>query len=138
MTYFSLFSIQPSDAYCIKWSLLTFPFLACFTLTIGCYHDSPSPEPQKALDLLILLLDDRDTLVRRNAVEALGKIGDLKSKPMLLGKLDDPEPLVREAAARSLGWLSGLDPETRSRLTMLLQDDDMSVRQAASQALTRN
>lgn len=90
------------------------------------------------MDLLILLLDDRDTLVRRNAAEALGKIGDLKSKPMLLGKLDDPEPLVREAAARGLGGLPGLDPEARSRLIMLLQDDDTSVRQAASQALDRN
>jgi len=138
VTYFSLFSILPSDACRIKWSILTFIFLVCFTLTVGCYQDSPSPEPEKALDLLILLLDDRDTLVRRNAAEALGKIGDLKSKPMLLGKLDDPEPLVREAAARSLGWLSGFDPETRSRLTMLLQDDDASVRQAASQALNRN
>jgi len=138
VTYFSLFSILPSDACRIKCSLLTFLFLTCFTLTVGCYQDSPSPEPEKALNLLILLLDDRDTLVRRNAAEALGKIGDLKSKPMLLGKLNDPEPLVREAAARSLGWLSGLDTETRSRLTMLLQDDDTSVRQAASQALNRN
>lgn len=138
MTYFSLFSILPSDACRIKWSLLTFLFLACFTLTVGCYQESPSPDSEKALDLLILLLDDRDTLVRRNAVEAMGKIGDLKSKPMLLGKLDDPEPLVREAAVRSLGWFSGLDPETRSRLTMLLRDDDPSVQQAASQALNRN
>ena len=63
------------------------------------------------MDLLITLLDDRDTLVRRNAAEALGKIGDLKSKPFLLGKLEDPELSVREAAARSLGWLSGLDSE---------------------------
>lgn len=138
MTYFSLFSRLPSRACRIKRSLLTFPFLACFTLTVGCYQDSPSPEPQKALDLLILLLDDRDTLVRRTAVEALGKIGDPKSEPRLLRKLDDPEPLVREAAARSLGWLSGLEPDTRSRLTMLLQDVDTSVRQAASQALNRN
>lgn len=138
MTYFSLFSILLSDVCRIKRSLLTFPFLACFALTVGCYQDSPSPEPQKALGLLIPLLGDRDTLVRRNAVEAMGKIGDLKSKPMLLGKLDDPEPLVREAAVRSLGWFSGLDPETRSRLTMLLRDDDPSVQQAASQALNRN
>lgn len=90
------------------------------------------------MDLLIPLLDDRDTLVRRNAAEALGKIGDLKSKPMLLGKLDDPEPSVREAAAGSLGWLSGLDSETRSKLTLLLQDDDPSVRRAVTQALNRN
>lgn len=61
--------------------------------------------------LLITLLDDRDALVRRNAAESLGKIGDLKSKPFLLGKLQDPELSVREAAARSLGWLSGVDSE---------------------------
>lgn len=90
------------------------------------------------MNLLIPLLDDRDTLVRRNTAEALGKIGDLQSKPMLLGKLDDPEPSVREAAARSLGWLSEVDSETRSKLTLLLQDDDTSVRRAASHALSRN
>jgi HEAT repeat protein len=90
------------------------------------------------VDLLISLLDDRDTLVRRNAAEALGKIGDLTSKPFLLGKLEDPEPSVREAAARSLGWLSGLDSETRFKLTMLLKDHDTSVRRAASQALNSN
>ena len=138
MTYFSLFSRLPLHAYHIKRPLLTFPFLACFTLTVGCYQDSPSPEPQKALDLLILLLDDSDTLVRRTAAEALGKIGDPKSEPMLLRKLDDPEPLVREATARSLSWLPELDPETRSRLTLLLQDDDTAVRKAASRALNGN
>ncbi len=90
------------------------------------------------MDLLISLLDDRDTFVRRNAAEALGKIGDLKSKPFLLGKLEDPEPSVREAAARSLGWLSGLDSETRFKLTLLLRDGDSSVRRAASQALNGN
>lgn len=138
MIDFSLFSILSSDSCRIKWSLFTFPFLACFSLTVGCYQDSPSPDPQKAVNLLIPLLDDRDTLVRRNTAEALGKIGDLQSKPMLLGKLDDPEPSVREAAARSLGWLSEVDSETRSKLTLLLQDDDTSVRRAASHALSRN
>lgn len=104
-------------------------------MTIGCYQDSPSPNRQTSVDLLITLLDDRDAIVRRNAAEALGKIGDLKSKPFLLEKLDDHEPAVREAAARSLGWLSGLDSETRSKLTMLLQDDNTLVRQAASHSL---
>lgn len=123
-----------------KWLLFTSPLslLICFCLTIGCYQDSPSPDRQKAVDLLITLLDDRDTFVRRNAAEALGKIGDLKSKPFLLAKLDDSEPAVREAAARSLGWLSGLDSTARLKLTLLLQDTDMLVQRAAAQALSRD
>jgi HEAT repeat protein len=90
------------------------------------------------VDLLILLLDDRDTLIRRNAAESLGKIGALKSKPWLLGKLEDPGPSVRAAAALSLGGLSGLDAKTRFKLTLLLQDSDASVQQAAAQALSSN
>ncbi len=123
-----------------KWLLFTFPFslLICFSLTVGCYQDSPSPDRLTAVDLLITLLDDRDTFVRRNAAEALGKIGDLKSKPFLLAKLDDSEPAVREAAARSLGWLPGLDSAVRLKLTLLLQDADMSVQRAAAQALSRD
>lgn len=88
------------------------------------------------MDILILLLDDRDTFIRRNAAESLGKIGDLKSKPWLLRKLEDPEPSVREAAALSLGRFSGLDAETRFKLTLLLQDDDTSVQRAATQVLS--
>jgi HEAT repeat protein len=136
---FSRFFILLSPACRIKWFLLTspFPLLICFSLTGGCYQDSPSPDRQTAVDLLVTLLDDRDTFVRRNAAEALGKIGDLKSKPFLLAMLDDSQPAVREAAARSLGWLSGLDSETRFKLTILLQDSDMSVQRAAAQTLSR-
>lgn len=65
---------------------LYIPFPACFSLTAGCCQDSPSPDPQKTVDLLISLLDDRrDTLVRMNTEEGLGKISDLKSKPILGG-----------------------------------------------------
>jgi len=134
---FGQFSILLSRACRAKWFLFTSPLLICFSLTIGCYQDSPSPDRQTTVDLLITLLDDRDTFIRRNAAEALGKIGDLKSQPVLLAKLDDSEPAVREAAARSLGWLPGLDSETRFKLTMLLQDPDMSVQRAAAQALSR-
>lgn len=135
MIHSSLFSILSLDIYRTTWSLFVFLFLTCFSLTVGCYQDSPAPDPEKTVDILITLLDDRDTLVRGNAAEALGKIGDLKSKPLLLRKLEDPDPSVREAAARSLGSLSGLDSETRFKLTLLLLDEDMSVRQAASQVL---
>ncbi len=139
MILFSRFSILLSPVCRTKWFLFTspFPLLICFSLTVGCYQDSPSPDRQTAVDLLVTLLDDRDTFVRRNAAEALGKIGDLKSKPFLLAKLDDSQPAVREAAARSLGWLSGLDSETRFKLTLLLQDADMSVQRAAAQTLSR-
>jgi uncharacterized protein (DUF2336 family) len=137
MIIFSQFSILLSHACRTKWFLFTSPLLISFFLIVGCYQDSPSPDRQTAVDLLITLLDDRDTFVRRNAAEALGKIGDLKSKPFLLATLDDSEPAVREAAARSLGWLSGLDSETRSKLTVLLRDVDMSVQRAAAQALNR-
>ncbi|MGE0644891.1 MAG: HEAT repeat domain-containing protein [Nitrospira sp.] len=136
--FFSSLPITPGNTLRTRWVLLTLPFLLFFSSTLGCYQNTPAPDPKKAIDLLISLLDDRDTLVRRNAAEALGKIGSHQSQSALRNKLDDSEPVVREAAARSLGWLSVLDSETRFKLAILLDDVDSSVRQAASQALSRN
>lgn len=104
-------------------------------MTAGCYQDSPQPDEQKAVSQLIALLDDKDVVVRRNAAEALGKIGNLKSEPFLVEKLKDPDPMMREAAARSLSWIAGFDPETRIKLMILLNDPDTSVRRAVAQVL---
>ncbi len=46
-----------------------------------------------------------DSLVRRTAALAAGRIGDLRATPLLLRVLDQPDSTVRVAAAFALGLL---------------------------------
>ncbi|MGH7517220.1 MAG: HEAT repeat domain-containing protein, partial [Gemmatimonadales bacterium] len=47
----------------------------------------------------------RDQLVRRHAVLAAGRIGDLRGGPLLTALLDDPDRSVRASAAFAIGLL---------------------------------
>lgn len=100
----------------------------------GCYPDT-SPSPHAAVEILTALMDDRDAAVRRTAAEALGKIGDPTTAPVLLQALRDADSLVRAAASRSLGGLATGSQPVQSALLALLKDSDSSVRSSAAQAL---
>jgi HEAT repeat protein len=71
-----------------------------------------SPE---SVDVLIWALqDDRDRTdlggypLRRRAAEALGRVGDLRAVPPLIGALDCPDIYVRDAVVWALGELGDL------------------------------
>ena len=119
----------------LRWFLLTFWLTCLIAPTAGCYQDTPALEPQATVDLLIILLSDRDTAIRLTAAEALGKIGDQKAERFLFRALHDSDPTVREAAARSVGWLSAVGTEVETELVTLLRDPNVFVRRAAAQAL---
>jgi HEAT repeat protein len=87
------------------------------------------------MEMLITLLEDRETTVRLTAADALGKIGDRKAEPFLLQAVHDSDPRVREAAVRSLGALSDAGGEAELELVRLLSDPEFGVRHAAAQAL---
>ena len=115
--------------------LLTLWVTGWFLFLAGCYQDSAAPAPPATVNMLIALLDDRDTAIRHTAADALGKIGDQKAEVFLIRALHDSESTVREAAARSLGRLPALSLEGGAAVVTLLHDHDNSVRHAAAQAL---
>jgi HEAT repeat protein len=83
-------------------------------------------------------LKSADGLVRANAVEALGKIGDdaEAAVPAIAGLLKDPVTDVRQAAAAAL--VRGPNPiHAAPALSAALKDPDADVRLMATQALTR-
>lgn len=114
--------------------LFTVGVASSFIGIAGCYQDS-LPTPQGTVQILTILLNDRDASVRRTAADALGKIGDLSVEPFLVRTLHDPDSAVREAAARSFGRLSSFGMDGGRALVSLLRDPDLSVRRAAAQAL---
>ncbi|WP_421656166.1 HEAT repeat domain-containing protein [Leptothermofonsia sp. ETS-13] len=78
-----------------------------------------------AVDALIAALDDEADRteaggypLRRNAARALGKLGDRRAVPALIGSLNCSDYYVREAAAQSLELLG--DSASISALTHLL------------------
>jgi hypothetical protein len=79
------------------------------------------------------LAGDSDAVVRRTAVEALGRIGDPGDGALLLPRLLDASPIVRAHAARAL--VSYPDEETLARVADCLADRDWIVRLAARDTL---
>jgi len=98
-------------------------------------------------------LGDVDAGVRRAAVEALGKVS-IKRRALackldqaaievheevldvLILRLNDPVSAVKWAAVQALGAVAGQgDAKTTSALRSLLEDPDVSVKQAAARAL---
>ncbi len=89
----------------------------------------------RALDALILALNDTDWYVRQQAALGLGKIGDERAVEVLTHALGDRDPLVRRAATEALGNLA---PEKSLQwLGRMLKDGENEVRLAAAQALSR-
>jgi HEAT repeat protein len=77
----------------------------------------------KAFDLLLKLLEHPASAARVTAVQELGKFGDRRAIPHLLGQLDSPNMLIQSEAVRALGRLSAVD--TVPALLDLLVDDEL-------------
>jgi HEAT repeat protein len=95
---------------------------------------------QRALtDRLLAALRDEDRYVRRDAAEALGKLGAATLdvvNGLLAALCDDQDEDVRRYAAEALGKLGAASPDvTAGFLTALLHDDVWYVRRDAAAAL---
>jgi hypothetical protein len=86
-------------------------------------------------DAIRSMTRDRNPLVRRAAVEALGVIGGEHDRDLLLACFADPVPFVRVHAARAAAAYR--DDEVSIRLVGLLADHEWIVRASARQALRR-
>jgi HEAT repeat protein len=84
---------------------------------------------------LIYELKDHDSLVRSNAVKALGAIQDPRAVEPLIKVLNDKDPLIQRQAAQALGRIN--DPRAVQPLIVVLEDKSRKphVRMSAAQAL---
>lgn len=88
-----------------------------------------------AVNPLIEALASDELLVRRQAVDALGRIGDPRAVDPLLATLNDQDSLVRGHAIEALGRIK--DPRAVPPLIALLsaKDEQPHVRMSAAEAL---
>ncbi|MCW4000392.1 MAG: HEAT repeat domain-containing protein [Candidatus Bathyarchaeota archaeon] len=89
---------------------------------------------EKALNALILTLQNQDVNSRRCAIEALGSIHNLQATNALVPLLKDESIEIRRLAATSLGEI-GDSQATDALVAVFRMDNDFSVRRAASRAL---
>ncbi len=89
---------------------------------------------EKALRELIGLLSHEEPSIRLRARFSLYAVGK-PAIPLLLQALDSPNSRLRAEAALVLGALKAT--VAREKLASLLKDDDLQVREAARQALSR-
>ena len=93
-----------------------------------------TPEAQKAVEeyisALIQALSDEDEVVRANAAEALGEIGE-PAVPALIQALSDEDEVVRASAVVVLGEIGEPAKEIVPALIQALSDESMSVRASA-------
>ena len=89
-------------------------------------------DPQ-AVGLLVGALQEKNSLVRRAAAEALGNLGDRQAVDPLIAILKDSDRMARRAAAKALGQLGDLQAVVP--LINASKDSDKDVRQEVIYAL---
>ena len=99
--------------------------------------NSTEPIPEKAIPLLLKILEDPQPEQRRTAAQSLGKIGRKSAVPALIKAVKDSDHRVRREAAWSLGMIGDDSEATRLSLISLLFDPMPDVREAAALALAQ-
>jgi len=79
------------------------------------------------------LVNDREWEVRAVLAEALGRLGDKSSLPVVLGLLHDRDQEVRQNAVDAIGRVG--DENAMEGLVLAMVDAHMGVRQAAARSL---
>ncbi|MEG4036526.1 HEAT repeat domain-containing protein [Microcoleus sp. S36b_A4] len=94
-------------------------------------------EKEAAISFLLLRLENENEDVRREAVQALGGLGNASETVInaLLLRLQDENKDVRRDAARALGGLGNASEIVISSLLLRLQDEHLLVRSCAARAL---
>lgn len=90
-------------------------------------------EKRRAVDALIVALDDDRPEVRAEACGSLGELREPAALPMLLKKLDDGAPIVRQNAAIALGTIG--HPDAFDPLVTALREGPADLRFQAATSL---
>ncbi len=92
---------------------------------------------EKTLPILLKLLRDEDSDVRRKATEAIGRIGEAGKvyNPELAKLLSDEDSYVRMSAAEAIGNMGKAGNAYLPELAKLLSDEDSDVRSNAAEAI---
>lgn len=90
-------------------------------------------EKRRAIDALLVALDDDRPEVRAEACASLGDLGDASVLPPLIRRLDDGAPPVRQNAAIALGTLA--HPDGFEPLAQALRDGPADLRFQAATSL---
>ena len=96
------------------------------------------PRYARLVPIFITDLYSASSELRRNAAQALGRLGDARAVPPLLAKVQNPDemPAVRKAVAKALGRLG--DARAISVLNQALTTEvDISVQKTLKKAIER-
>jgi HEAT repeat protein len=85
------------------------------------------------MELFVVALEDSDRIMRWNAVDILGELGDIRAAETLIAALNDSDKYVRRSAAKALEKLG--DMRAVEPLIAALKDSDEIVRVGAAEAL---
>ena len=128
-----------------QWAEVPFEGLGWVTFEPTAFGGAPSRTPTHSqtadsagsmpLETLIKTLADRDSNVRKAAVDALAELGgEAAIDPLSQAALHDEDPAVRQAAVDALAELGG--PAAMEPLVQALSDADTAVSGAAQETLT--
>src|SRR5437868_6160638 len=103
----------------------------------GCGESKPTTIHGKSVTHWVQALQDRDTRVRKKAVEALGNAGaaDPAAIPALIGVLKDHDAGVRAAATLALLKIGPAAQDAVAALKDAQNEKDQKVRDYAAKAL---
>ena len=91
---------------------------------------------QPAVEPLIDALGDNNSIIRANAIEALGVIGDMRAEdPLMTILIEDKDVTVRQSSAEALGRLG--DSRSLKSLTVALSDRRSKVQESARKAIQK-
>jgi len=96
-------------------------------------------EKEAVISVMLLRLEDGKEYVRREAAQALGKLGNASEAVIsaLLLRLEDGDNFVRAEAAEALSNLGNASESVISALLLRLEDGNDSVRASAAEALSK-
>jgi HEAT repeat protein len=105
----------------------------CFPILVDLLANDADYDIRAFEPLQRAFYEDTQWLVRFSAAVALGNLGDIRAKQVLLSALDSNEAVIQQAAIAALGEIKAV--ETVEKLLTFVNSDDWLIRQRLAEAL---